>query len=212
MARGTPRTRRKEARPAEIVEAALAEFAEMGFAAATLEAVARRAGVAKGTIYLYFETKDALFEAVVRAKVLPRLAEAGDLIDRFDGPSDQLLAMVIGKIYHEVIDTELRSIMRLLIAEGARFPNLTAFYDREILARGRDVIRSVILRGVERGEFRPSAATDMPEVVMGPAILAAVWRMIFEAHRPLDLERFLKAHIDLALNGLRAPGAGGARS
>lgn len=200
---GRSRRRRKEARPGEIMDAAMRVFAGKGFAAARIDDIAREAGVAKGTVYVYFESKDAVFEAVVREKVMARIAEVGDFAARFEGPTDALLETVLERIYADIVGSDLRHIMRLLIAEGPRFPHLVAFYEREALSLGIAVMRDVIRRGIERGEFREALAADLPQVVMGPAIMAAMWTMLFEEQRPLDLKRFLAAHIDLVLNGLR---------
>ncbi len=199
-----PRRRRKDARPSEIVAAALAAFAEKGFAATRLDDVAERAGVSKGTIYLYFETKEALFEAVVREVIVP-VFDRVDLARRDrDARSEDLLRLLIGTIYRELVGTERRQIMRLLISEAGRFPRLVEFYHREAIARGKAVLGAIVARGVARGEFRDGPATRLPEVILGPAIMAAVWKMLFDALDPMDLDRFMHAHVDLVLQGLRA--------
>jgi AcrR family transcriptional regulator len=184
------------------VDAALALFAEKGFAAARLDEVAARAGIAKGTIYLYFDSKEALFEAVVRARVLPVLDEAGTVAAAYQGSTAELLRALLKKLYAELVGSDLKQILRLLVAEAGRAPHLAAFYHREVLSRGKGLLGAVLRRGVERGEFRRAPALDMPEVVMGPAIMAAVWTLVFQAHAPLDLDAFFEAHVDLALNGL----------
>lgn len=197
------RRRRKAARPSEIVAAALSEFAEKGFAASRLEDVAARAGISKGTIYLYFETKEALFEAVVREMISPvldhiEMAQAGA-----DVPSEQILRLVIETIYRRLVDTERRQLIRMLLAESPRFPHLVAFYHREAVSRGRKLLRAIVDRGVARGEFRDGPATRCPEAILGPAIMLAVWKLLFEPYDPLDLDAFMAAHLDLVLNGLR---------
>lgn len=199
-----PRRRRKEARPAELVQAGFQVFARHGFAATRLEDVARQAGVAKGTIYLYFDTKEALFEAVIRQTISPLLDRVEALGQVPGGRMEDLLRLLIGTVYRELVGTERRQIMRMLIAESGRFPHLASFYYRETLARGRSILERVVAQGVASGEFRAGPATRCPEVVLGPAIMAAVWKMVFEAEAPLDLDAFMEAHIDLALNGLKA--------
>ena len=201
------RQRRKDDRRAGFVAAALAEFAAKGFAATRLEDVAQRAGAAKGTLYLYFDSKEALFEAVVREVI-------GPLLDRIDaaslaGPasSADLLRLFLRTLYHEVVATERRQIMRMLIADGARFPAMVAIYHREVISRGKRLLRSIVARGVERGEFRDAPYAAHPELLLGPAIMAAVWKMLFDAIEPMDLETLMAAHLDLLLHGMQPPPA-----
>lgn len=197
------RRRRKEARPSEIAEAARVVFAEKGFAAARIEDVAARAGISKGTLYLYFDTKEALFEAVVREAIGPVIASV-DLLGRDDDArSEDLLRALIATFYRELVGTERREIMRMLIAEAGRFPQLVEVYHREAVGRGKAILRAIVARGVARGEFRDSPATRNAEIVLAPAIMAAVWKMLFDAIDPMDLDQFTQAHIDLVLAGLR---------
>lgn len=200
-----PRRRRKEARPAEIVAAALATFAEHGFAAARLEDVAARAGVSKGTIYLYFETKEALFEAVIRDAFGPLLDGIGAAGHAPDATSEDLLRGFLRTAYRELVETERRQIVRLIVAEAARIPELVDFYHREVIVRGKALLADLLARGVARSEFRAAPVAEAPEILVAPVILAAIWRMTFEPLAPLDLERFIGAHLDLVLAGLRVP-------
>lgn len=197
------RRRRKETRPAEIAAAALEVFTEKGFAATRLDDVADRAGTAKGTIYLYFATKEALFEAVVRDAFAPLLGQIGSAMAEHVTDSETLLRFVIRTMYRELIGTERREIMRLLIAESVRFPQLVEFYHREGISRGRALLGAVLARGVASGEFRDCPATRQPEVIMGPAVLAGVWKLVFEPVEPMDLDAFADAHLDLVLRGIR---------
>lgn len=197
-----PRRRRKAARPAEIVEAGLAEFAEKGFAATRLDDVARRAGVAKGTIYLYFADKEELFLAAVKSLAGPVIEGLEASIDAFEGPTSVILEAIIRTVYARVIEAELRSLLRIMIAEGGRFPALPALYHREVLSRALPLLERVIARGVARGEVRAGAAADLPMVLMAPAIMAAVWKLTFEPTEPVATERFLAAHLDLIREGL----------
>ncbi len=200
---GSPkRQRRKQARPAEIVAAALKEFAEKGFAAARLEDVAASAGISKGTIYLYYPTKEALFEAVVHEMITPILDRAEIAQSDLGVTCEQLLRIVLETLYRQLIATERRQILRMLIAEAPRFPDLVAFYHREAVTRGRLLLRTIVDRGVATGEFRQGPASRSPEVILGPAIMLAVWKMLFESLDPLNLEQFLDAHLDLVLHGL----------
>lgn len=203
------RRRRKEARPGEIIAAGLAEFADKGFAAAKLEDVATRAGVVKGTIYRYFESKEALFEAALKAQVAPVFNEVLASLERFPGSTPDLLRMVIPTIYKELFGSGIHVLMRIIIAEGGRFPAIAEFYHRESITRGKTIIEAIVHRGVARGEFRPGAAADLPMVAIAPAVMAAVWTMTFDRFEPIPIERFLEAHLDLVLNGLQARPDGG---
>ena len=197
-----PRRRRKEARPAEIIEAGLLEFAENGFAGTKLEDVARRAGIVKGTIYRYFDSKDALFEAALKARLAPFIDEVEQLVATFPGPSRELLRLMMRLAYSRMFQPDAQALMRIIISEGRRFPAITELYHRETVAKGRRMISAIVARGVDRGEFRAGDAADLPIVVMAPTSMAAGWKMTFEPFDPLDLEKFAEAHADLAFNGL----------
>jgi AcrR family transcriptional regulator len=197
------RRRRKDARPAELLAAGFAEFAEKGFLATRLEDVALRAGVAKGTIYLYYDSKEALFEAAVRARILPLLGEAGQIVDAFDGPADELLGHVFKAAYARIADPETQTLFRIMIGEGHRFPALLEFYHTEFISKMLALLRRIIERGIRRGEFRRGAATELPLVVMAPGLMAAIWQMTFSSLQPISLQHFEAAHLDLILNGLK---------
>lgn len=196
------RRRRKEARPVELVEAGLQEFATHGFAAARLDDVARRAGVVKGTIYRYFPDKEALFLAAVRSRITPVFDEISGFVDAFPGSTRDLLTLILETIHRQLVNSELRVLVRIIIAEGERFPALTELYYRETVAKGRALLERVVARGVARGEVRGGAAADLPIVIVAPAVMAAIWRMTFDRHAPISGEAFLAAHLDLVFNGL----------
>lgn len=199
----TGRRRRKEIRPDEIVDAALAEFTRNGFAGARIDDIARRAAISKGAVYLYFPSKEALFEAVVRRLVVPRverimaLGEAGNL------PPEAALRAIIEGLYAELASGPIRYILRLLISEGERFPHLVNVYYTEVISRGMKTVRTVIERGIAAGEFRSAPIVDFPQTVIAPVMMGAVWKLLFDKFHPLDLERLRDGHIDLVLNGLR---------
>lgn len=197
-----PRRRRKDARPAEIIEAGLRAFAENGFAGTKLEDVALRAGIVKGTIYRYFDSKEALFEAAVKSRFKPFVAEVEQLVATFPGSSADLLRLVIRQVYSQMFEPDVQALMRVIISEGRRFPAIAELYHRETITKGKRMVTAIVQRGVARGEFRPGAAADLPVVVVAPAIMAAVWTMTFQSFDPLDVEKFAEAHADLAFNGL----------
>ncbi len=205
-----PRRRRKEARPAELIEAGLAEFAARGFAATRLEDVAKRAGVAKGTIYRYFDSKEALFLAAMRSRVTPLLDEISGFIDAYPGTTRELLTLVFSMAHQNLVNSDTRTLMRVIISEGEAFPALTAHYYSESVAKGRALLERIVARGLARGEVRPGAAADLPIVLMAPAIMAAVWRMTFDRHAPVAPEAFMASHIDLICEGIMIRDARGA--
>ncbi|MEM8589128.1 MAG: TetR/AcrR family transcriptional regulator [Pseudomonadota bacterium] len=203
-ARKQPRGRpAKTGRSEDILDAALDEFSTKGFDAARLEDVAKKAGISKGTIYLYFDSKERLFEGVVRRWILPTVAEAEDMLAHHDGPVEDLIRAQVHRIYRELAGSRLRQILRLMIAEGPRFPHLVDFYFDTVIQRGLKTLKQTIELGVERGEFRATALPDYPLTVLGPAVTAAVWKILFDTHHPLDLEALFETHFDILMDGLR---------
>lgn len=196
------RRRRKDARPAEILDAAFREFAEKGFRGTRLEDVAARAGVVKGTIYLYYENKTALFEAAVRSRMLPMVDRVQAMAERHDGSAADMLRFMLRMIYERLSDPDVRTVIRILIADGPEFPELLKFYHGMFVSKMVRVLGAVIERGVARGEFRASAVRDVPQVVMAPALMGAIWQMTFAPYQPASLEEFMAAHAELVLNGL----------
>ncbi len=197
-----PRQRRKDARPSEIIAASLAEFVSNGFAATKLDDIARRAGIVKGTIYRYFATKEALFEAALRSRIAPMHEQLEQLVDTYPGPSSELLGQVLDRLYHPELSESLHELLAIIIAEGARFPEITRLYYEQTVSRGKRILERIVARGIERGEIRDGAAARLPIVIMAPLVLSTVWRMTFGPLDPVPLERFAAAHRDLVLHGL----------
>lgn len=198
----TSYSRRKDERPAEIMSAALKEFSINGFAGTRLEDVASRAGISKGTIYLYFKSKEDLFEEVVRQRILPYLEQLEAIGKNIEGNAGEILRQQLKIIYQQLVSTDTRYIPKLMIGEGNRFPHLAEFYFREVITRMHKLLRSVIERGVANGEFRPEALQWKPQAILSPALSAAMWRTVFEQFDPLDVDAFLDTHIDLLMRGL----------
>src|SRR5216683_3110196 len=196
--------RRKDARPEEIVAAALDVFVERGFAAARLEDVARRAGVTKGTIYLYFESKEALFKAVVRETIVPVIAQGEALARSFTGSARELLEQLVREYWRLVGETALAGIPKLMMAEAATFPELTRFYYEEVVTRGHRLMAGVIERGINNGEFRPVNVMVAAKLAMSPLMHAVVARHAFGSCMPeaFDVKKYLDTHIDLYLHGI----------
>ena len=199
-----PRRRRKAERTPEIIAAGTAAFVEHGYADTRLEDVAERAGIAKSTIYLYFASKEALFRATVEARVQAVFGELDEVVADFKGDTETLLALVLAKSYERFVASDAPALLRTIIAEGERFPELRRVFYDENLCRGAAVLERVLERGIERGEFRDCPVVEFPRMLIAPTLLAGLWRMAFEEFEPIDMERYARAHVDLLLNGLRA--------
>jgi AcrR family transcriptional regulator len=199
------RRRRKAERPQEIIEAAFLEFSKNGYAVTTLDQVAERAGVTKGTIYVYFENKEHLFNSMVREAVKATMDTVEDMFERHDGSTADLLREQFSFIYdHIVRDRRRREVVRMLIAEASRFPALADRYYQEIHLPCMDLLTRTIQRGMDRGEIRRSAVTECPLVIIAPIALVDLWMMMFDERHPLDLKAYFDAHLDLVLTGLLA--------
>jgi AcrR family transcriptional regulator len=200
------RQRDRETRESEILDAAFAEFAAHGYAATRLEDVARRAGVAKGLPNFYFASKEALFKAVLRRLVLPDWSAIEARFEQSDGSIAASLRDLIAVVYERLVrNPRAHQLLRLLVAEGLRFPELTEFYYAELIERALALLRKLLARGVERGEIRPGPILDYPQAIMAPALMAVLWQLLFANLHPLEVARFFEAHIDLVLNGLSSP-------
>ncbi|KIT17325.1 Fatty acid metabolism regulator protein [Jannaschia aquimarina] len=195
--------RRKEARPAEILDAALAEFEEHGFAKATPAGIARRAGIGRATIYLYFDGKDAVFEALLRQRLIAPLEEIGADMPTADESAERMLRRVFGIFYEEVVGSRTAVLMRILIAEGHRFPSIVELYHRQITETGYGLLRRIVDRGIARGEFRPDIAELDLRVLVGPAMMTVLWQIVFGALDPIDPKRMMADHIKLVMDGIR---------
>jgi AcrR family transcriptional regulator len=197
-----PRTRRKEARPGEIVAAALASFAERGYAATKLEDVAAAAGISKGTIYLYFPTKEDLFRAVVRQAVLPNVEAAEAQFASHTGSCADLLRMQAQRF----LDSDLTAIPKLIVAESGNFPAIAQFYADTVLRRAFRLIEGILARGMERGEFRRMDVHATLPLFAAPFLLLALWKHSLGRHTDLsfDARAVAEAHLDVLLRGLAA--------
>jgi AcrR family transcriptional regulator len=196
--------RRKDARPEEIISAALEVFADRGFAATKLEDVARRAGVTKGTIYLYFENKEALFKALIRQTIVPVIAQGEELAKSFPGSARELFERLVREYWRLVGETSLVGIPKLMMAEASNFPELARFYYEEVVTRGHRLMAGVLERGIKAGEFRPVNVAVATKLAMAPVMHAVIARRAFSACMPegFDVASYLDTHIDLYLHGI----------
>jgi AcrR family transcriptional regulator len=200
--------RRKDARPAEILEAALAVFAERGYAATRMDDIAHRAGVTKGTIYLYFQSKEAVFKSLVEESIGANIESFRAAAERFEGPAGELLRMVLRGFGAFVRESDRVVLPKIFIAEAGNFPALAEFYRREVIDRGLALMQSVIERGVAAGEFRAIAPEHAARLCIAPLLLAAFWRTSFAKFDtvPYDINGLVETHIDVLLRGLAAEG------
>ena len=200
------RERRKEARPGELLDAALDLFVEKGFAATRVEEVAARAGVSKGTLFLYFQSKEELFKAVVRENISGRFAEWNEEFETFQGTSAEMLRYCMTVWWERVGATKASGITKLMISEAKNFPEITAFYQQEVIDPGQRLIRRILQRGVERGEFRIVDLDYAVYSVIAPMVFLVMSKHSLGACVPqgkaLLPERYIASQVDIMLGGL----------
>ncbi|TAK90603.1 MAG: TetR/AcrR family transcriptional regulator [Burkholderiaceae bacterium] len=196
--------RRKEARPTELLSAALDLFVEKGYAATRLDDVAAQAGVSKGTLYLYYVNKEELFKAVVRQNIVPLVEHSEKLADEFEGDSAMLLRLLVQGWWERFINTRLSGISKLMISESGNFPELARFYHDEVIQRAHALMASVLERGMARGEFRYVDVRSTVQVLHAPVVMLSLWRNSFDlcCAKTLDAQAYLNSYVDLALSGL----------
>lgn len=202
--------RRADARPAELLAAALDLFVERGYANTRLDDVAARAGVSKGTLYLYYANKEDLLKAVVRAGLVSPLLEAREVIARFPGTSSELLGLVVHGWWERIGKSALSGIPKLILAEARNFPEIARFYFEEVVQPGQATMAEVIARGIASGEFRKVDAMHAAHLLTAPFLLIGSWRTSMvdpdsagrEDPRFLDAPALLELHLDMLLRGL----------
>ena len=203
--------RRPDARPEEILAAAQVVFGEQGFAGSKLEDVARRAGVSKGTLYLYFDSKETLFRERVRARIIPAVAAGEEFVRAYEGPARELLIELVRRMWDTIRNPAMANISRLVQSELHNFPELARFYFDEVILRGRRLLQSVLDRGVASGEFRPDllrfASRGLPHLM----VFSAQTQCFFHAMDPEHLSdnQVLDGILDLFLHGVEARPAAG---
>lgn len=207
---GAKRERRKEARPGELLDAALDLFVEKGYAATRVEEVAARAGVSKGTLFLYFPSKDELFKAVVRESISGRLVEWNSDFEAFKGTSCEMLGYCMNSWWERVGATRASGLTKLMMSEAGNFPDIAAFYQHEVVRPGHSLIRRILQRGIDRGEFRPMDLDYAVYSVVAPMVF-----MILSQHSmgvcmsmadgfALDPRKYIASQLGILLNGMRA--------
>jgi len=199
----SPRPKRRSlspvARREAILAAALDEFAARGYEGARLDDVAKRAGVAKGTIYLYFTDKQALFQDLVRSMVNPILGTL-EKLPAIDMPARVLVERLTDTFVREIIGTRRKDIIRLILTEGARFPEIAEFYHREVIARILGFIRPMLARAAARGEL-PEGIARFPQLIVAPGLVGIIWGGLFDKFEPLDVAAMMRAHVEILFSG-----------
>ena len=195
----SPRAKRNLERRIAILSAALEEFAGHGFEAARLEDIARRAGVAKGTIYLYFADKETLFQELIRWQLTP-VVGAFEHAAQADIPLRVMIDQMIEMFVREIYGTRRKDVIRLIVSEGPRFPKLAEFYYREVLSRMLEAFRGILRRAVKRGELKTDTFVKFPQLLVSPGLVAILWNGLFDRFEPLDPRALMKAHVDIVLN------------
>ena len=205
----TPRRRRKEARPQELTAAALSLFVEKGFAATRLDEVAARAGVSKGTLYLYFDSKEALFIAVIREGILPVIEAGRAVVDEHANDPVAALHAYVHGWWAQLGDTPYGGVPKLMISEAQNFPEVANFYLTEVIQPGRALLGEIIERGVRMGVFRPVNSALMTHIVTAPMLHLTLWRHSFAVCcqvPDMSAQDYLNEYIDLLINGLVVKG------
>lgn len=195
--------RRKEDRPQEITEAALEAFAEKGYSATRVEEVAKRAGVSKGLMYLYFKTKEELFKAVVKSVVVRRVDQLIGTVESTNLSSEDFIRGPLSSFLKQLPGSPVAIVIRLLISEGSRHPDLVDYYYDNVVAKGLAAISGFVERGVDRGEFRKSVITELPQLFLAPVMLSIIWNIIFKS-RELDTDKLIETQIDMLLTHIKA--------
>ncbi len=205
------RERRKEARPGELLDAALALFVEKGFAATKAEEVAARAGVSKGTLFLYFESKEDLFKAVIRKNITHLFPTWNEAFTQFTGSSADMLRYAMNSWWENIGSTPASGIPKLVMSEAQNFPEIASFYQEEVILPGHALIRKILVRGIDSGEFRPLDVDHAVHTIVAPMIFLMMWKNSMgccaaNSHF-IDPERFIQLQVDVLLHGIQTKDA-----
>jgi AcrR family transcriptional regulator len=202
-------TRRKAARPGEILDAALKVFATKGYAAARMDDIALAAGCTKGTIYLYFENKEAVFKSLVRESIGNTIGDVAAQLTHYQGSARELLRFALTTMAALLVNSDRVVLPKIIIAESGTFPELARFYRFEIIEKGMAAFASVIEQGMARGEIRRAPVEHVIRLCIAPLLLAAIWRTVFTPFdpKPYDHQGLIETHLDVLFRGLAPEGA-----
>lgn len=196
--------RRAEARPDEVLDAALDLFIENGFAATRVEDIAKRAGLSKGAVYLYFPSKEAIMEALVKRSIVPITERAAAAVGQFEGTPREAFMLLFALLSERLSDPRVVAIPKLMVRELAKFPELADMYRREVIERGLPIIMAIVQRGIDSGLFRPVDPEYAVRTILGPIAMHLLLAEIFGVvpKGGLNLSKLVESHIDILYNGL----------
>lgn len=198
--------RRKEARPEEIVAAALKLFTDKGFSATRMIDVAEQAGISKGTLYIYFKNKEAILKAVVEQIIEPLIDRDETMAESYDGSATELLKTIVKGWWFMVSESNVSGIPKLIISESGNFPELAEFFVDHIVKRSRRLFARVIQRGIDSGELKPCDANMMARLIVAPLVHAAIWTHSLKPYDDeLDIDEYIEQHIEVFLHGITNP-------
>lgn len=198
------RAERAAERRGAIIEAAMDEFIARGFAATRLDDIAKRAGVAKGTIYLHFKDKESMFEELIRTAIVPLVMRLASTPPPPGASVRDMVEQFAQNFVTEIATTRRGDLVRLIVAEGPRFPAVADFYYREVVMRGLGGMRALIERGIATGEIKQKKLAEFPQIMVAPALIAVIWQSLFGRHAPLDAIAMFRVHLDLIFGERRA--------
>ncbi len=202
------RERRKEARPVELLDAALTLFVEKGYAATKVEEVALKAGVSKGTLFLYFATKEELFKAVIRSNLAEHFPGWNQEFESFQGSTAEMLAYAMQSWWERIGNTRASGITKLVSSEGSNFPEVVEFYEAEVLRPGRNLFKAILQRGIDRGEFRAMDTDTAVYSLVSTVFFLSMWRHSLspcDSSSTLDPQAFMQSHVDALIHGWQQP-------
>ncbi len=197
------RQRRKEARPEEIISAALKEFANNGFAGTSIGSIATRAGIARSTIYVYFEDKEAVFEGAFKDRIERAIRISINQAADINGPFDAVLRTMLERVFNSFLQPDALVLFKVLLTEGQQFPTLLERYHATTMANAKRMLTQLLTLGVDRGEVRPDVLDYDHRLIIAPVIVTAVWRLTFEKIDPIDLPSFTDQYVDMLSRVLR---------
>ncbi len=195
--------RRKQERPGEIAAAAFEVFAEKGYDRARVDDVAKRAGVSKGLLYLYFRTKEELFKAVIKSVVMARLDSLLLAVEETELSSEDFIRGPLASFMKRVPGSPVAIVIRLLISEGHRHPDLVDYYWENVVSKGLGAISRIVERGVEHGEFRRNEVTELPQLFIAPMMVSMIWKIVFSKHS-LNTDKLIETQLEMILATIRA--------
>ena len=194
--------RRKESRPAEITAAAIEEFALNGYESTRIIDIAQRANISKGLLYLYFKTKEELFKSAIRGFISPRIEELRSSIEESNLSAEKFLRGPYLNLIKQIPKSKIRILVRLMIAEGPKHPDLVAYYWENVVSKGLAILRQIINKGIRDGEFKETCLEKFPQLLFSPVVLSVIWTIIFKNQQDLDTDAMLEAHVNLLIDAI----------